>query len=116
MLENLLQARRDISSAEEAKSWMPVAGTSGLSESLTNANFGQVAVEAIFARYELIPEVEDGELPTPAIPDKVTSALKAGNFNVALSEILDAISSNEIPRNDLARLYIEVLLLRESLH
>ena len=80
--------------------------TSDLSESLTRAAFGQVAVEAIFTLYELEHD---------AIPDEVTHRLKEGNLNGALSAIQEAISTTETPRNDLARLYVDTLLLRESL-
>ena len=108
-LEQLLQARRDIASSEEAKAWLTclsAGDTSDLSESLTRAAFGQVAVEAISTHYEIDHN---------NIPDKVTSELKCGNLNGALSAIQEAICTIETPRHDLARLYIELLFLKESI-
>jgi len=45
----------------------------------------------------------------------VTVALKNDNLNEALTAIQNAISKNEIPQNELARLYVDILLLKESL-
>jgi len=104
-VENLLRARRDVESAEEAKAWIPMASNCLLNDSLTNAAFGCVALEAILAQYEFD---YDG------IPDEVTANIEAGSWDGALCAIRDAITSDTRPRSDLARLYIEVLLLRES--
>lgn len=106
-VEDLLQARRDVSNAGEAKAWMTKAGQSdNLGEELTRATFGQVAVEAIILRYEKNQDI---------IPNEVTVALKNDNLNEALTAIQNAISKNESPQNELARLYVDILLLRESL-
>lgn len=113
-MEKLLQTRRDLASVEEAKSWtLPLfalshksePNSSGLSDTLTQAAFSQVAIEAIVSRYQIKGE---------AFPEEVTCSLKKVNFNAALSAIRDAIGSSEAPRNDLATLYIEVMPPREG--
>ena len=102
-----MQARRDVSNAGEAKAWMTKAGQSdNLGEELTRATFGQVAVEAIILRYEKNQDI---------IPNEVTVALKDDNLIGALTAIQYAISKNESPQNELAGLYVDLLLLRESL-
>ena len=103
-----MQARRDVSNAGEAKAWMTKAGQSdNLGEELTRATFGQVAVEAIIIlRYEKNLNI---------IPNEVTLAMKDDNLNGVLTAIQNAIIKNEIPQNELARLYVDILLLKESL-
>ena len=105
-VERLLKARRDIASSEEAKAWLSTVDTSKLSESLTNATFGQVAIEAMHNRYEMSPEI---------IPDEIKEALKGGDLSEALGIVREAISNQTTVSIQLAKLYIEISLLRESL-
>ena len=89
-VEDLLQARRDVSNAGEAKAWMTKAGQSdNLGEELTRATFGQVAVEAIILRYEKNQDI---------IPNEVTVALKDDNLIGALTAIQYVSVRMKVPR------------------
>ncbi|CAB9509421.1 expressed unknown protein [Seminavis robusta] len=107
-VENLLQARRDVSSAQEASSWLfcfPSAD-GGLGESLTRDAFGAVALEAIVQRVQ-----NEGK----NMPEDIIAALKASKLGAALTAIRHAIGESKESRQDLAILYMEVLLLGESM-
>ena len=122
-LGELLAARRDLSSVQEAQGWIPsLLQTIGLlvaeidkdkdaspylSQDLAIAAFGGFALEALLARIQTTPLNTD-----------VKAALEAGNFDQALSLLGAAVASDTTTDavrsdDDLPTIYLRILVLRE---
>jgi hypothetical protein len=130
-LDELLDARRDVSSIQEAQGWIPsrlqtMIGISSLvggtidkavqtsatapSQDLTMAAFEGFALESLLARMET----------TTRLQKNIKEYLEAGDFDQALTLLRETFVSvgktdeSVGARNDLATMYILILLLQAS--